>query len=142
LKAKTDFDGKYVVRSLTLSARITSNAAIAINPFLNMRDNPCYYTDTDSLFLKYPLDKKKYEGNQLGQLSYKVIAKRAYFIYLKTYCLVMEDDKVIIKSKGLNNKFMNKIIYILITSQVYAINFRNKKVLPIGVGWYPPFILF
>jgi len=107
LKAKTDLDGKYVVRDLNISAMITSHAAILMNPFLNDAKNPCYYTDTDSTFNKYPLDPELV-GNELGKFSFKGIAKRAYFISPKTYCLVMEDDTVIIKCKGLKNNLLNE----------------------------------
>jgi len=107
LKAKTDLDGGYVVRNLTISAMITSYGSILMNPFLNNPDNPCYYTDTDSLFLKYPLEAK-YVGTELGKFSFKGKALRAYFISSKTYCLIMEDGSVIIKSKGLNNKLLNE----------------------------------
>jgi hypothetical protein len=107
LKNKTDLDGEHVVRALTISAMITSYASILMNPFLNMADNPCYYTDTDSLFTKYPLEDK-YVGKELGKFSFKGIAKRAYFISPKTYCLIMEDDTVIIKCKGLDNKLLNE----------------------------------
>jgi DNA polymerase type B, organellar and viral len=107
LKNKTDLDAAYVVRNLTIAAMITSHASIFMNPFLNDPDNPCYYTDTDSLFVKYPLDEK-YVGTELGKFSFKGKAKRAYFISPKTYCLIMEDDSVIIKSKGLNNNKLNE----------------------------------
>jgi hypothetical protein len=107
LKNKTDLDGEHVVRALTISAMITSYASIFMNYFLNMSNNPCYYTDTDSLFIKYPLEDK-YIGKELGKFSFKGIAKRAYFISPKTYCLVMEDDTVIIKCKGLDNKLLNE----------------------------------
>ena len=89
LKAKTDLDGEFVIRNLTISAMITSNASIFMNSFLNNPNNPCYYTDTDSLFIKYPLEDK-YVGKELGKFSFKGIAKRAYFISPKTYCLIME----------------------------------------------------
>ena len=107
LKNKTNLDGENVVRNITISALITSYASIFMNPFLNLSDNPCYYTDTDSLFLKYKLDDK-YVGNGLGQFSFKGIASRAYFISPKTYCLIMEDGTVIIKCKGLDNKLLNE----------------------------------
>jgi hypothetical protein len=107
LKAKTDLDGEYVVRALTISAMITSYGSIMMNPFLNISDNPCYYTDTDSLFIKYPLEEK-YVGKELGKFSFKGKAKRAYFISPKTYCLIMDDDTVIIKCKGLNNSLLNE----------------------------------
>nr|QWO71407.1 DNA polymerase [Termitomyces sp. K2P1] len=107
LKSKTDLNGEHVVRSLTIPAMITSHGSIAMNPFLNIPDNPCYYTDTDSLFLKSPLDDK-YVGTELGKFSFKGLAKRAYFISPKTYCLIMEDDSIIIKCKGLNKKLLNE----------------------------------
>lgn len=107
LKAKTDLDSQYVVRALTISAMITSYGSILMNPFLNISDNPCYYTDTDSLFIKYPLEDK-YVGKELGKFSFKGKAKRAYFISPKTYCLIMDDDTIIIKCKGLNNSLLNE----------------------------------
>jgi hypothetical protein len=107
LKIKTDLDAKYVVRDLTISAMITSYASIMMNPFLNDPNNPCYYTDTDSIFCKYPLDPK-YVGTELGKFSFKGKAKRAYFISPKTYCFIMKDDTVIIKSKGLDNSLLNE----------------------------------
>lgn len=107
LKNKTDLNGENVVRNVCISALITSYASILMNPFLNLSDNPCYYTDTDSLFLKYKLDDK-YVGNELGKFSFKGIASRAYFISPKTYCLIMEDGSVIIKCKGLDNKLLTE----------------------------------
>jgi DNA polymerase type B, organellar and viral len=107
LTQTTNFDGNFVVRSLPISAMTTSYGAIEMNPFLNMEDNPCYYTDTDSCFLQKPLDDK-YVGKELGKLSFKGKIKRAYFISPKTYCLVMDNDEVIIRSKGIPNKLLNE----------------------------------
>ena len=107
LTQSTNIDGDFVVRSLPISAMTTSYGAIVMNSFLNIADNPCYYTDTDSLFLEKPLDDK-YVGKELGKLSFKGKIKRAYFISPKTYCLVMDDDKVIIKSKGIKNSLLNE----------------------------------
>jgi hypothetical protein len=107
LKSKTDLDGQLAVRNLPIAAMIPSYGSILMNPFLNDPENPCYYTDTDSLFLKYPLEDK-YIGTELGKFSFKGKALRAYFISPKTYCLIMEDGTVIIKCKGLNNKLLNE----------------------------------
>jgi hypothetical protein len=107
LKNKTDLDVGYVVRNLTISAMITSYGAILMNPFLNNPKNPCYYTDTDSTFVKYPLEEK-YVGTELGKFAFKGKAIRAYFISPKTYCLAMEDGSTIIKCKGLDNKLLNE----------------------------------
>ena len=135
LKAKTNLDSEYVVRALTISAMITSYASIFMNSFLNNPENPCYYTDTDSLFCKYPLDAK-YVGKELGKFSFKGMAKRAYFISPKTYCLVMMDDSVIIKCKGLNNRLLTENDFKLLLSGE-NVNIDTSKIftnLKIGSG--------
>jgi len=43
-------------------------------PFWDMIDNPCYYTDTDSLFLQYPLEDKFVGSVGTFHLSFKGIA--------------------------------------------------------------------
>jgi hypothetical protein len=48
----------FINRSLPISAMITGYASGFMNKFLNLPDNECYYTDTDSAILKYPLDPK------------------------------------------------------------------------------------
>jgi hypothetical protein len=40
-----------------------------MNQFLNIPGNECYYTDTDSVVLKYPLDNN-YVGDELGQFKF------------------------------------------------------------------------
>nr|AYE93213.1 DNA polymerase [Termitomyces sp.] len=84
---------------------ITSLGSITMNPFLNIPDNPCYYRHIVYSW-NFHLDDK-YVGTDLGKFSFKGIAKRAYFISPKTYCLIMEDD-FIIKCKGLDNKLLNE----------------------------------
>ena len=72
--------------------------------------------------------ENKSVGNELGQFSFKGIAKRAYFISPKTYCLIMEDDTVIIKCKGLNNKLLNENHFKEILAGK-SISFESQKIL-------------
>lgn len=45
-------DGNHIARAVTISAMISSQASILMNPFLNMKNNPSYYTDTEFCILK------------------------------------------------------------------------------------------
>ena len=85
---------------------ISAHSMVFMSDFLNLKDNFCYYTDTDSTFLENPLPDK-YIGNELGKFSFKGKVLRAYFISPKLYCLIMEDGKIIIKSKGLKYNSLN-----------------------------------
>lgn len=40
-----------VPSSVQIASAITANARISINKFKNMENNPCFYSDTDSVFL-------------------------------------------------------------------------------------------
>lgn len=97
----------FIVRSLPISAMVTSYASCFMHQFLNLSDNECYYTDTDSAVLKHPLDPK-YVGDELGQFKLVAKIKRAYFISPKLYCLILESGETIIKSKGVDSKHLTE----------------------------------
>lgn len=93
--------------SVAFPAMITSYARIYMNKIkleiINNGGN-IYYSDTDSLVI----DKKGFRpdliGNEIGQfkIEYNNIAE-AYFISNKTYCLVLDNGEIIIRSKGVLN---------------------------------------
>ena len=65
-----------------------------------------YYSDTDSIVL----DKAYFNnnnnfinwiGDNIGQFKIEYYIKEAYFISNKTYCLILNNDKIIIKTKGI-----------------------------------------
>jgi hypothetical protein len=62
-----------------------------------------YYTDTDSIVTDKPLPNHLV-GEDIGQFKLEHRIKKGYFISNKTYCIVDDKDKVIIKSKGVNPK--------------------------------------
>jgi hypothetical protein len=107
-----------IIRSVGIAAMVTTQAMIYMDKFINLPDNKCYYTDTDSTFLEKPLDHK-YIGNELGKFKFEGLIKRGYFISPKLYCLVMDKEMkgynftflkeiVIIKSKGIPSKFLTE----------------------------------
>jgi DNA polymerase type B, organellar and viral len=103
IKMKGEKNSNNIIRSVGIAAMVTANAMIYMDKFLNLPDNNCYYSDTDSGFFEKLLDEK-YVGNNIGQFKYLGLVKRGYFISPKLYCLVMDDGRTIIKSKGLPSK--------------------------------------
>jgi hypothetical protein len=88
--------------SLAIAAAVTSYARIYMSKIkldiLNNGGN-IYYTDTDSIVTDKPIDNALV-GNGLGQFKLEYEIKEGYFISSKTYCLVLKDGEIIIKSKG------------------------------------------
>jgi hypothetical protein len=111
----------FIIRSIPIAAMITSYARCYMHQFLNIPDNICYYSDTDSIVLKYPLDSK-FIGNEIGQFKFVGKIKKGYFIAPKLYCIVQEDGKVIIKSKGLDHKNLNENDF---KDMLFGINKKN-----------------
>lgn len=65
--------------NVAVSAAISAYARIHMYPFKVLKDNPCYYTDTDSLFLQYPLDPK-FVSNKIGH--FKLVHSNITVIFL------------------------------------------------------------
>ncbi|WP_345624930.1 hypothetical protein, partial [Streptomyces ziwulingensis] len=42
-------------------------------------------------------------GENIGQFKLEHVVKRGYFISSKTYCLITDENKVIIKAKGVDS---------------------------------------
>jgi hypothetical protein len=111
LISKENYNEDFIDRSLPIAAMITSYATCFMYDFLNISNNECYMTDTDSLFLKYPLESKNV-GEALGQFRFLGKAKKGYFISPKLYCLVMDNGEIIKKSKGIENTYLTENDYI------------------------------
>ena len=68
--------------------------------------------DTDSLII----DKKGFDilkskdliGNNIGQFKLEYNIKKGYFISNKTYCLILDNNKTIIKAKGVNKNILTE----------------------------------
>lgn len=93
--------------SIPIAAAITAYGRIYMHKFKHINNNPCFYTDTDSVFLEAILSDK-YVGEKLGQqkLVYTKPIK-ATFISPKVYCLEIPNEfnnnyTTIIKAKGIN----------------------------------------
>ena len=105
--------------SIALSAAITAYSRIFMYKFKTLKDNQCYYSDTDSIVLKKPLNPI-YIGNKIGQFKnilqddrysietdkeYKI--KEALFFAPKTYALRSYNNKEHIYLSGIEKNTFN-----------------------------------
>lgn len=89
--------------AVSISAAITSYARIYMSQIkldIINKGGKIYYSDTDSIVTDIELDNSLV-GKELGQFKLEYKLKEAYFISSKTYCLVLEDEYITKKNKGI-----------------------------------------
>lgn len=88
--------------SVGISAAIAAYSRMTINRFKRIEGNPCFYSDTDSIVLQFPLADALI-GKEIGKmkLEYGRI-KEGIFLAPKVYGLLLEDGEEVVKVKGLN----------------------------------------
>ena len=70
-----------------LSSAITSYARIYMYDFKNISNNPCFYSDTDSVVLQHPLDASLVDSKRLGAFKKEFHNARGIFLSPKIYYL-------------------------------------------------------
>jgi DNA polymerase type B, organellar and viral len=95
--------------SIAISAMVTSYARVFMTKIrleILKRGGKIYYIDTDGIVTDIDLSTidPNLVGAELGQFKLEHIIKEAYFASNKTYCLVLEDGNIIIKSKGVDDE--------------------------------------
>lgn len=97
--------------SIAITAMVNSYARIHMNKLkleiLRNKGN-IYYSDTDSLIIDKDSLNKKWLGEEIGKFKLVYEVKRGYFITNKTYCLVLNNGEIIVKSKGVSNNNLNE----------------------------------
>ena len=85
--------------AIQIASAITAYSRIFMYDFKNIKDNECYYTDTDSIFVKNKLNDK-YIGNNLGNFKLEYEIEEAIFIAPKVYYVkkLNGEEKVVLKS--------------------------------------------
>jgi len=86
---------------IQIASAITSYARIIIHKYKSDSNNVIYYSDTDSIFCKYPLHKRYVSDSKLGFMKYCGKIKEAYFIAPKLYACIYK-HRVEIRAKGVN----------------------------------------
>lgn len=90
-----------------IASVITANARIYMYDFKNIDKNECYYTDTDSIFLKRELDNI-FIGKELGMFKLEYRVKEGMFIAPKVYYIKDNNDKEKLVIKGMKIKNDNE----------------------------------
>jgi hypothetical protein len=108
--------------NISISAAVTSYARIImgktkldlISPHSGGQGINLYYSDTDSLVVNKPLSNE-YIGSSLGQYKLEHTIKRG--CSSKTYLLVLPDNTVIVKAKGVINTSLNEQDFITLLNE-------------------------
>lgn len=90
--------------SIAILAATTAYERIYINKtekILLEKKGNIYYLDTDSVITDIQLDSSVVDPKSIVKLKLEYKIKKSYFISAKTYCLVLNDDYVTKKNKGL-----------------------------------------
>lgn len=101
--------------SLVIATAVTAYGRIHINKIKNkifeMNGN-IYYSDTDSIVTDIELPSDMIDPKAIGKLKLEHKIKKGYFISAKTYCLITDDEKVIIKAKGVKKNTLSESDFI------------------------------
>lgn len=90
-----------------MAAAVTACARIHMYPFISRED--CYYTDTDSVILGNPLTDEEISSTELGMFKLEDKVKKGIFLAPKSYMLDIDDEKHIIKHKGIGKNLVTDI---------------------------------
>ena len=82
------------ITAVHLASAITAYSRIFMYDFKNIKNNECYYTDTDSIFVPKELDPK-YINSELGGFKEVYKVRKGYFIAPKAY-LIQKQNYVLI----------------------------------------------
>jgi len=108
-ESKTNIENKLDIFkdvSVATAAMITSYARIYMNKIkLEVLKNggKIYYSDTDSLVIDKTYFNPNWISEEIGRFKVEHLIKEAYFISNKTYCLLLLNGNIIIKTKGIIN---------------------------------------
>ena len=89
--------------AIQISAAISAYARISINKYKNIPGNKCYYSDTDSVILRFAIPIE-HIGDDLGQMKLVYTIEEGILIRKKLYALITKEQGVVIKSSGVNSK--------------------------------------
>jgi hypothetical protein len=94
--------------NVAIASAITAESRIFMTVFKNNPDFKIYYSDTDSIVTNKPLPDSMI-GNKLGQVKLEYVIKKAVFLAPKVYAFVTDDNKEIIKVKGLKHDVIDNL---------------------------------
>lgn len=128
--------------NIAIASAITSLARIEMSKFKNNPQIKLYYTDTDSVFVD--LNPKQLDdlfpcicGNDIGQLKLEYKINKAIFLGPKAYFLELDNEKKIVKIKGLNRDVVKAAVdKDLDFNKFYGLLFKEASVNLYQKKWY------
>ena len=118
--------------NIAIASAITSYSRIHMSQFKNNPNYKLFYTDTDSIYINKPLDDDFISDKKLGKMKLEFIADKAIFIAPKVYGLITNDNRQIIKIKGLKDE----AIKLLNLNDLESLLYKNN-ILEISTNkWY------
>ena len=97
---KFKFVAPYV--NLPIILYITSLSRLRLYEYIEKCEGDIYYCDTDSVFTTKNIDV----SDKLGDVKLEKQSKEAHFLRPKVYGLVLTDESVLMKAKGLNKSML------------------------------------
>jgi DNA polymerase type B, organellar and viral len=95
-----------VPSAIQIAVAISGYSKNLMHKYKNIPNNPCIYTDTDSVVLQYPLDPLEI-GTEIGKMKLENKVKKGIFARKKLYCIINESNEEIVKSSGIDSKELN-----------------------------------
>ena len=80
--------------AVQIASVVTAEARIYMYDFKNIKNNKCYYTDTDSIFLQHKLEEK-YVNTKLGGFKLEYEFYEGMFIAPKVYSITDSNNSII-----------------------------------------------
>lgn len=87
--------------NIAVASAITAYSRIHMTQFKNNPNYNLFYTDTDSIYIDKPLENELI-GKELGLMKLEAIIKKGIFLAPKVYGYITDNNKQIIKVKGLS----------------------------------------
>jgi len=95
--------------NVAIASAITAYSRLHMTQFKNNPDYKLFYSDTDSIYINRPLPDHLVSQTEIGLMKLENIIKKGIFLAPKVYALLTEDNKVIIKVKGLNKEGIEQL---------------------------------
>lgn len=103
--------------NVAIAAAVTAGGRVWMSIFKNdnklIKNCPIlklFYSDTDSVVVNKPLPSYMV-GSNLGQVKLEHIITKAVFLAPKVYSLITSDKELIIKVKGVSQKYLNDVSF-------------------------------
>lgn len=91
-----------------IASAITAYGRIEIDKFKRDPALDVYYSDTDSIFCKYPISSEFLSNTELGKFKLENEVQEAIFLCPKVYMIKNSKGETIIKCKGLSSQFLDE----------------------------------